>query len=173
MNDLLKHAAALTEPIEGPAEPIEQPGREIYGDFAPRGTAMTERQSYERVIEGLKIASDGCRNLAAYFNRDRWDMQAGVFDELRAAVVKLAGIGRSIDAIPSAKKFGGDALTRNESYDRIYRGLSDAAAGMLQIAGGHRGDLRWSRIAFMAYSLRDTSGQLIRMKKQGPVLRLN
>ena len=49
--------------------PEPTPGTEIAGDFERRGTKMSERQSYERAIEGLKLASDGCRNLAAYFNR--------------------------------------------------------------------------------------------------------
>jgi hypothetical protein len=172
MNDLLKQSQELAAPVEG--EPSEkQPGEEVYGDFAQRGTRMNERQSYERCVEGLKMASDGCRNLAVYFNRERWDAQADLFDKIRAGVVRLAGIGAPADATESKKKFGGDGLTRNASYDRVYRGLTMAAAGMLQIAGGHRGDLRWSKIAFMAYSLRDTAGELIRLKKRGPIIKLN
>ena len=145
--------------------PEPTPGTEIAGDFERRGTKMSERQSYERAIEGLKLASDGCRNLATYFNREQWDVQADLFDKVRQAVVKLAGIGAPVDSVASAKKHSGVALTRNEAYDRVYTGLTQAAGGMLQIAGGHRGDLRWSKIAFMAYNLRDMAGRLIRMKK--------
>ena len=143
----------------------EKPGTEIAGDFDKRGTKMTERDSYERVIEGLKIASDGCRNLATYFGREQWDMQADVLDMTRKQLVRLAGIGVTGDDAPSHRKLYGSALTRMEAYDRVYAGLTQAAGGMLQIAGGQRGDLRWSKVAFMAYSLRDTAGKLIRMKK--------
>ena len=165
MNDLLKQAAEM-------AELLETPGQEIAGDFDRRGTKMTERDSLERVIEGFKIASDGCRNLATYFHRDQWDSQADLFDKIRAAAVKLAGGGVASDVEASKKRFGGEALTRNDAYDRVYSGLTQAAGGMLQIAGGHRGDMRWSKLAFMAYSLRDSAGELIRAKKH-TILRVN
>lgn len=138
---------------------------EVPGDFDRRGTKMSERQSYERCIEGLKLAADGCRNLATYFSREAWDAQADIFDKVRAAVVKLGGIELPGDATLTAKKFGGEALTRNESYSRVVDGLGQAAGGMLQIASGHRGDLRWSKLAFMAFSLRDTANKIVRMKK--------
>lgn len=158
-----------------PEAQLEKPGQDIPGDFAPPASAIkvNERQSYEQVIEGLKRASDGCRNLAAYFNREQWDTQADVFDKIRQGIAKLAGIGRATDETPSEKKWGGEALTRNDSYNRVYDGLTKAAGGMLQIATGHRGDLRWSKIAFMAYSLRDTAGKLIRAKKRGKLIGLN
>ena len=141
------------------------PGAEIAGDFDQRGTKMTERESYERVIEGLKLAADGCRNLATYFSREAWDAQADIFDKVRTAVVKLGGIELPGDATLTHKKYGGEALTRNESYSRVVDGLGQAAGGMLQIASGHRGDLRWSKLAFMAFSLRDTANKIVRMKK--------
>ena len=155
----------MTDLIPPDEAPTSKPGEEIAGDFDRRGTKMTEQDSYERVVEGLKMAADGCRNLATYFNRESWDLQADIFDKVRVGVVRLAGIGAPGDADVSKKKFSGGALTRNDSYDRVFNGLTMAAAAMLQIAGGHRGDLRWSKIAFMAYNLRDTAGRLIRQKK--------
>lgn len=139
---------------------------EIAGDFDRRGTLMSERQSYERVIEGGKLASDGCRNLAAYEHGDSWDALADIMDQLRARCAALSGANSPADAAPSLRKFTSSALTRNESYNRVYEGLGMMAGGARQLAACHRGDVRWSKIAYMAHALRDNAGQLLRMKRR-------
>ena len=151
---------------------MEEVGEEIAGDFDRRGSVMNEIQSYERVVEGGKMAADGCRNLSAWFPGEDWGNLAIVIDKIRLGCVKLAGLNRSADETILEKH--GRAMSRNDSYSRVYNGLQMMAAGCFQIATGHRGDVRWSKIAFMVYNLRDSAGKLIRMRKRNDtILRIN
>ncbi len=132
-------------------------------DFTPteaveqdkRGTLMREFESYERIIDGLKSASDGARHMARWQAPDLWNALAAFLDQLRRAVVKESGFDRPGDARDSQQVFGGEGLTWPEANSRLSNGLKSAAAGARQIALGQRMDLRWTGYANRFDSLRD------------------
>lgn len=108
-----------------------------------RGTVMLEKESYERIIEGMKVASDGARHMARYANPEHWNKYADFLDQVRRAMVQLAGFDRPEDARVSLQLFGGEGISRTEAMSRIRTGLDGAAAGARQIAQAQRMDLRW------------------------------
>jgi hypothetical protein len=134
-------------------------------DFTPtenveqdhRGSVMFEYESYERVVEGLKLASDGARNMARFAHPDRWNVLAQFLDSARKAIVQLAGTGmdRGTDTKESDQLFGGSGLSRVASMSRVTNGLRDASAGANQIAQAQRLDVRWLQYATKFSDLRD------------------
>lgn len=134
-----------------PAENIEQDHR---------GSVMFEYESYERVVEGLKLASDGMRNMARFRDADLWNALAEFHDSLRKAIVQLAGLDRGADAKETITQWGGGGISRTEAMTRITKGLKDAAAGANQIAQVQRKDPRWLRYANQFDSMRDKAQRL-------------
>ena len=129
-----------------------------------RGSIMREFESYERIVEGLKLASDGARNMVQFApdeaKKDAWNKSASFFDQIRRAIVQDSGYNRLVDTQDSKQVFGGEGLTWSVANSRILTGLKDAEAGASQIALGQRLDLRWTRYANMLRSLRDKASQL-------------
>src|SRR5580704_5059008 len=60
----------------------------------PSGTKMLERESYERVVEGLKMASDACVHLAKRepLTASVWSDIALMLDKMRRDAVALGGV---------------------------------------------------------------------------------
>lgn len=129
------------------------------------GTLMLERDSYERVVEGLKRSADGARHLVHWQQHGSWDAYADRMDKIRVAVVRLAGIERPGDADPTRVFRGLSSLTRIDAYMRIHEGLTGAAAGARQLATCHRMDLRWSVYAAQLEKMRDSSSEMVRLQK--------
>lgn len=134
-------------------DPEFTPAENIERDH--RGSIMKEGESYERVVEGLKVASDGARNLARWADPDLWNAMAQYFDSLRKAVVQLACLDRGADARESEQQWGGNGISRTEAMTRLTKGLKDAAAGANQIAQVQRMDVRWLMYANRFDKLRD------------------
>ena len=124
-----------------------------------RGTLMVEFESYERIVEGLKKASDGARNMARFKNPDLWNRLAQFLDQVRRAIVQDAGYNRLTDAKDSQVAVGGD-MTWTDANTRIVTGLKDASAGARQIALGQRMDLRWTRYANQLDAMRDKAHEM-------------
>ena len=120
-----------------------------------RGSVMREFESYERIVEGLKRASDGARHMARWRSPGLWNALAQFLDQLRRAVVQEAGFDRPQDRKDSVQQFGGDGLTWSDANSRLLTGLRDAESGASQIALGQRMDLRWTRYANQFRSMRD------------------
>jgi hypothetical protein len=125
-----------------------------------RGAVMFEYESYERVVEGLKAAADGARNMARFRDPDLWNAIAQLFDGLRKAIVQLAGLDRGADTKETSAQWGGSGISRTEAMSRLNKGLKSAAAGANQIAQVQRMDLRWLRYANQIDRLRDKAGKL-------------
>lgn len=125
-----------------------------------RGIIMREFESYERIVEGLKKASDGARHMARWKNPDAWNELAGFLDSVRKAVVREAGFDRPQDRRDSAQVFGGDGITWTDANSRLATGLRDAGAGARQIATGQRMDLGWLRYANQFDKLRDKANEM-------------
>ncbi len=125
-----------------------------------RGSLMREFESYERIVEGLKKASDGARHMARWANPDLWNALAQFLDQLRRAVVQEAGFDRPQDRNDSLQVFGGDGITWTDANTRLLTGLKDAGLGARQIAMAQRMDLRWMRYANQFDKMRDKAHDL-------------
>ena len=142
------------------SEPEEKP--DLEDEFTPvenveqdkRGTLMVEFESYERIIEGLKKAADGARNMARWKHPDLWNGLAEFLDKLRRCVARDGGYNRAQDSKDTVQVFGGD-MTWTDANSRILTGLKDAAAGARQIAQAQRMDLSWLRYANQFEKMRD------------------
>lgn len=128
------------------------------------GVRMGEIDSYERLVDGLKVASEGARNLVAHVNDPRFDSMADRFDNIRVKVVELAGRARPGDRDPIPKRVTKAKITRIESFNMIYKGLTDSARCARQFATGHRGDLNWTIVARQLETLRDNASELVRRR---------
>lgn len=133
----------------------------------PRGTRMIERESYERVVDGLRLAAEGCAHLALHSGRlAETASQAGAEEQRQRffrEATQYAGIARRLDQCRSiAVEYAGDELPMRqretqavrgqplkfmEAKRRLRDGLTQAAGGMRQLASCFRGDLRWSAMA--------------------------
>ena len=133
------------DPEFTPIEAIEQD---------KRGTLMKERESWERVIDGLKLASDGARNMARFARPDVWNRFAMYLDQIRRAMAQEAGFNRAQDTIDSAAVVGDSSLSWAAASARVFVGLKDAAAGARQISLGQRMDIRWTNYANQIDKLR-------------------
>jgi hypothetical protein len=140
----------MTDPL--PPDDDQGPGIQVdrHGDPLPQGTRMIEYESYERVIEGLKIAADACMHLAkrertpeGVDNRRRLAL---TLDQCRRMCIRLAGIDDTVRANPTPE-MRGEPLPFREARDRLIGGLTQAAGGARQLATCFRIDLAWSRIA--------------------------
>lgn len=115
------------------------------GDPIRQGSLMNERQSYERVIEGLKIASDAAMHMASHEpgNHRHWNIISNNLDQVRRACVQQAGLGLVMRE-KSTEAVRGDPMAWKNARLRLREGLVQAAGGMRQLATCFRGDLWWS-----------------------------
>lgn len=131
-----------------------------------RGTVMAELESWERVIDGLKMASDGARHMARYGKSDECNRFAAYLDQLRRAVIRDGGFDRPSDATASVVQFGGEGIPLPEACRRVVEGLKMAAAGADQIAQCQRLDMRWVLYAQKFRTLADVESKLARQITQ-------
>ena len=112
------------------------------------GSRMDEHQSYQRVIDGLKIAAEASAHLVitdAEFG-DYWRALRKALDGLRKAAVGVSGLDLTMRFKETADPRGG-FLPWREARDRLHEGIKQAAGGMRQLAVSHRGDMVYSRMA--------------------------
>lgn len=142
----------MTE-ITGPdgrpaAEPEQKIEVDAHGDPVRQGSLMDERQSYERVIEGLKMISDACAHLLKYEpeNADYWRGHMTRWDKARRIVVQYAGLGLAMKEKETGE-VRGDPMPWRKCRERFLEGVVQAAGGCRQLATCHRGDLWWTQMA--------------------------
>jgi hypothetical protein len=145
------------------------------GDPIRQGSLMNERQSYERVIEGLKIASDAAMHLTKLEGRNghQWRHIAGNLDQVRRICVQHAGLGLTLKE-RQTEEVRGDPMGYKLSRDRFREGLIQAAGGMRQLATCHRGDFWWSKCATelekLEYSIRNPKRQRLLGANGSPLI---
>lgn len=139
-------------------DPEFTPAEDVAQD--KRGALMSEIESWERVIEGLKSAADGARQIARHRAPDLWNKLAAYLDSLRKAVIRDGGFDRPADAVDSKQVWGGEGMSFTLAHRRLMDGLKAAAAGARQISLGQRMDLRWSLYAEKVDKLRDKAHAL-------------
>lgn len=150
--------------IDADFQPVGKPGEEIPGDFDQRGSLMREPESYERIIEGLKLASDGARHLAIWGEGPEWNGLAVIYDKVRMLIAKLGRFNRPSDTRDSLALMTDASLPRREAYARVTAGLKMASAGCSQMALAHRMDMRWSLWSEQLQRLRDGANALAKSK---------
>ena len=144
-----------------PEEKPEAKGIELdkHGDPVLQGTKMIERESYERVVEGLKMAADACAHIAFTCKSHGlveegvlWARRAMAIDKVRVAAVKCAGIEDNIRSHLTDEVRRG-AMPFAVSRRRLNEGLMQAGGGMRQLATCFRMDGRWSAMATMTENM--------------------
>ena len=123
---------------------------------------MLEADSYDRLVHGLRTASEGARDIAARGD-GMWDVFGDTLDKVRLGMVRVALRGGPADGEPTKRRRGSDPTMQIlPSYQRVYNGLDAAAKASRQMATGHRMDLRWSKWAATLETLRDKASLMIR-----------
>lgn len=131
----------------------------------PKSVEMRERESYERVIEGLKIAADAAKHLARREPQrlSMWMVMSTKLDQARKIAVQKAGI--EFDGkVRESGDVRGEGLDWTDARNRFRFGLKQAEGGCRQLAVVHRGDYEWTK---MAMSLHDLHQKV----RRPPVLR--
>lgn len=137
-------------PIPGSIEANDLVVRDSRGDpvLAPDATRMIERESYERVIEGLRISADAAQHLAAREPQAAglWRATSGKLDQVRRIAVQKAGLGLVLREQETRRKDGGDVMRYKDARARFREGLQQASGGARQLATCFRADIGWSTI---------------------------
>ena len=144
------------------------------GDPERQGTLMIERQSYERLIEGLKIAADAAMHMAC---RAATEAEANSrvrlalhLDKCRLICVEHAGVEDRIGQRQTEVVRGREPMRWREARERLLFGLNQASGGARQLATCFRIDLTWSRTAFMLETLESKVRNPKRMTQHNPLL---
>lgn len=157
-------------PIPGTIEANDLVVRDKGGDPVSLGTKMTERESYERVIEGLKMAADAAQHLAGEEPESSglWRGLSSRLDQVRRICVQMAGIGLTIRENETAVKHGGQTMGYKPARTRFREGLQQAGGGMRQLATCFRGDLTWSKVAGQVEEMERNMAMLPQLGGRGP-----
>lgn len=117
----------------------------------PNGTRMIEKESYERVVEGLKMAADACVHLAKHetVKATLWIDIGQMLDKMRRDAVALAG-NDLVMKQTETQQARGTPYSWKKARERFLDGIRQATGGMRQLATCFRGDFTWS---FMAQQL--------------------
>jgi hypothetical protein len=147
-------------PAAAPEQLIET---DANGDPIRQGSLMSERMSYERVIEGLKMTSDACAHLIRHepLKADYWRGFMTKMDQARRICVQYAGLSLVLKE-HETPELRGEPLPWKKCRQRFLEGVEQAAGGCRQIATCHRGDLWWST---MASTLDDLARKLHAMRR--------
>ena len=132
-----------------PALDLVQRGAD--GDPLPIGTRMLERESYERVIEGIRMAADASSRLTRMESEhaEYWTRFRNNLNMFQRAAIHISGLDEK-NFKETAESWGGNVSAEGEwrkARERFRDGIKQAAGGARQMATCHRGDLAWSRMA--------------------------
>lgn len=114
----------------------------------PTATRMIEKESFERVVEGLKMSADACMHLAKQEPQDgdKWKAIGQLLDKVRIEASKLAGLDLVMKQLET-QGARGNPYTWKRARQRFLDGIRQATGGMRQLATCFRGDIRWSILA--------------------------
>lgn len=114
----------------------------------PKAVAMRERESYERVVEGLAKAADRAKHCARRepARQVMWMGLAQRLDQVRRIAVQLAGIDDTV-TLKESGEVHGDGMEWIEARKDFAEALRQAAGGCQQLAVVHRSEPLWLRLA--------------------------
>jgi hypothetical protein len=149
-----------TPPIPGTLEANDLVVRDASGNPVPLGTRMIEKESYERIIEGLRMSSDAAQHLAGHEpdSAGAWRSISLKLDQCRRIAVQHAGLGLVIQENETKAKQGGDLMRYKPARQRFREGLQQASGGMRQLATCFRNDITWSAMARQIEDMERTMG---------------
>lgn len=126
---------------------------DAHGDPVRQGSLMTDGQSFERVRDGLAIAAEAAFHLLAHepINAATWRALGNNLDQVRRICVQHAGLTPLKEK--QTQEVRGQAMGWMKARKRFREGLMQAAGGLRQLAGCHRGDLWWSNMATQIESM--------------------
>lgn len=138
-------------PTPGTPEANDLVVRGADGDPLPdrtRLTSMVEIESYERVIEGLKMSADACMHLAKQEPQhgETWKSIGHMLDKLRLQACQLAGLTLAMQQ-KETQGARGNPYTWRKARDRFLNGLQQSIGGMRQLATCFRADFQWAAMA--------------------------
>ena len=137
-----------------------KPGIELdsNGDPVRQGTLMIEKQSYERVVDGLRMSAEACRHLMKYETNyaDKWRSISQKLDTARMICVQHAGLGMVMKE-KETKDVEGEPMKWREARDRFREGLLQASGGLRQLATSFRKD---ELFALMSHTLEEIEEKL-------------
>lgn len=142
----------LTPTIDGKPSTEDDPNKGIqldsHGDPVLQGTRLIEKESVERVIDGLRIAAEAAAHLVKSepANSIQWRGLAQKLDQARRVCVQHAGLGLVMRE-KQTQEANGDSENWRAWRDRFRYGITQASGGCRQIAVCFRMDLWWSRMA--------------------------
>lgn len=133
-------------------KPFEEEGLVVRGDDGdplPEGTRMFEGDSYERLIDGLKIAADAASHLIHTESEhgDYWRKWRQNLDGIRKIAVSYAGREIAVNVHETKDIEGGKLMPWKEGRERFREGLKQASGGARQLATCHRLDMTWSTLS--------------------------
>lgn len=153
MSEQLDPVTAIQQLGAGGTEPAHDPNAiHLGGDgdplAHPTGTRMIERESYERVIEGLKMAADACMHLAKQEPQDceTWKTIGQRLDKMRLTSCKMAGLDLAMRQLET-QGARGNPYAWKHARERLLNGVRQASGGMRQLAVCFRADIQWSIMA--------------------------
>lgn len=146
----------------------DEPGKvqlDRHGDPLRQGSLMVERQSYEQMIAGLRIAAEAFMHLAAYETTEEGvNNRRGLalrIDQCRRICIQHAGIEDPVRSSPTAE-VRGRPLPWKDAYKRVLDGLMRATNAAFQLASCQRGDLWWTRVAMNLQDFESSVRQPVR-----------
>jgi hypothetical protein len=165
-------------PRPGTPEANDLVQRNESGDpkLSPEATRMIERESYERLIEGLRMSADAAQHMAARESESKgaWRALSHKLDQCRRIAVQEAGLGLVLREQETKAKDGGNVMPFKDARMRFREGLQQAAGGARQLAVCFRMDVKWSRIAMQIEQMEDSLNKstLIgnQVRRQGLIL---
>ena len=125
---------------------------------------MLEIDSYERIIDGLKIAAEGCRALGQWNEDGNWDVLVTILDQLRFKLADASGFDRPNDKRETAVLHEITTLSIRDAYLKVSDGLRMSSDGARQMGACHRGEVKWALCGAMIYNLRDKASELLKMR---------
>lgn len=172
----------MADEDDGPALDLNRPDNlvEVGSDGDPlpdpNSVRMFERESYERVIEGLKMAAEGASRCAR-MEKEHTEYWAGFrvrLDQIRRIVIQQAGIGDVIKFNETPISWGGDPGQWTDTRKQFREGIRQAAGGARQMATCQRLDPFWSTQALhlerMVEALNKASMETVRRARaQGSI----
>jgi len=141
--------------------------------MSPLATKMIEIESFERVVEGLKMAADGAAHLTVLDFRSSatWAQRKKILDNVRKVAVQKIGAAQVL-AFEETKDVRGTPIEWKAARHRWKEGLRQAAGGMRQMGSVWRQNILYSQIANQLESLADAakSDMVSRLKDRGILL---
>lgn len=121
------------------------------GNTESQGTRMIERESYECLIEGLRIAAEAAHLLGRKepSAQKTFRLLALKLDQCRRACVQKAGLGLAMAQTETRHDLKDSGLSWRNERQRFREGLEKASGAAKQLAVYFRADMEWLFVSNM------------------------